>query len=43
VHERISWTPQPDGTVRQLWEQSADGSRWRVVFDGRYVRQRPAS
>jgi hypothetical protein len=43
VQERISWTPQPDGTVRQLWEQSADGSRWRVVFDGRYVRQRPAS
>jgi hypothetical protein len=42
VHERITWMAQPDGTVRQLWEQSGDGSRWRVVFDGRYVRQRPA-
>lgn len=43
LQERITWTPQPDGAVRQLWEQSSDGSRWRVVFDGRYVRQRPGS
>jgi len=37
--QRITWTPQPDGRVRQLWESSTDGGRnWRVVFDGRYGR-----
>jgi hypothetical protein len=38
--ERISWTPRPDGTVRQLWEQSADGgATWTVAFDGIYSRR----
>lgn len=42
--ERIAWTPKPDGSVQQRWEQSPDGgSTWAVVFDGRYVRPRPAS
>ena len=37
--QRISWTPLPDGAVRQLWEQSDDeGATWTVAFDGRYVR-----
>lgn len=37
---RISWTPNPDGTVRQLWEASSDGgSNWAVLFDGLYTRQ----
>ena len=37
--QRISWTPNPDGTVRQLGEsQGADGA-WSVVFDGRYTRK----
>ncbi|WP_395702675.1 hypothetical protein [Aquabacterium sp.] len=41
--ERITWTPLPDGAVRQLWEQSTDGGRqWTVAFDGRYVRPRTA-
>ena len=22
VNDRITWTPNPDGSVRQLWEQS---------------------
>lgn len=36
---RISWTPNTDGTVRQVWEQSLDkGQTWRPVFDGRYAR-----
>lgn len=38
--ERISWTPNADGTVRQLWEQSLDeGKTWRVAFDGLYTRK----
>ena len=39
--QRITWTPAPDGSVRQLWESSSDdGGSWAVVFDGRYVRAR---
>ena len=37
--QRISWQPLPDGRVRQLWESSADGSAWTVVFDGYYTRR----
>lgn len=37
---RIRWTPNPDGTVRQLWEASTDdGANWAVLFDGLYTRQ----
>lgn len=40
--QRITWTPNPDGTVRQLWEASADGgATWSTAFDGLY-RRRPA-
>ncbi len=40
--ERITWTPMPDGSVRQLWEQSTDdGKTWAVAFDGRYVKKTP--
>ncbi len=36
---RISWTPNEDGSVRQLWETSLDdGSSWTVLFDGLYVK-----
>ena len=35
--ERISWTPNADGSVRQLWESSEDeGKTWTVAFDGLY-------
>jgi hypothetical protein len=38
--QRIAWTPNDDGSVRQLWESSADGGKtWAVQFDGRYVRR----
>lgn len=38
--ERISWTPFPDGSVRQHWEQSRDqGLTWQTVFDGLYKRR----
>jgi len=40
VQQRITWTPAADGTVRQLWERSADGgATWSVLFDGLYKRQ----
>ena len=39
--QRITWTPNDDGSVRQLWESSADaGKSWTVVFDGKYVRRK---
>jgi hypothetical protein len=34
---RITWTPRPDGTVRQFWEISTDGGKtWQASFDGSY-------
>lgn len=36
---RITWTPNEDGSVRQLWEQTEDGETWQTVFDGKYVRR----
>lgn len=33
---RITWTPNDDGTVRQLWEASQDGQAWTILFDGLY-------
>jgi hypothetical protein len=39
IQNRISFTPNPDGSVRQLWEISRDeGKTWSVSFDGKYVR-----
>ncbi len=40
VQQRLTFHPVAADTVRQVWEQSDDGSTWRVVFNGRYVRQR---
>lgn len=38
--ERITWTPNSDGTVRQLWEQSTDGGKtWTTAFDGLYRKK----
>ncbi|MFW6088194.1 MAG: hypothetical protein ACODAB_00485 [Gemmatimonadota bacterium] len=37
VLQRITWTPDADGNVRQLWETSEDGgSSWTTAFDGTY-------
>ncbi|MEP6656226.1 MAG: hypothetical protein ABJC33_03270 [Betaproteobacteria bacterium] len=37
--QRITWTPLPDGRVRQLWETSSDGAKtWTTVFDGYYSK-----
>ena len=39
VLHRISWTPQEDDRVRQLWEASQDGGEsGHVSFDGLYTR-----
>lgn len=37
---RITWSKQPNGNVRQLWETSADeGKTWSASFDGMYTRK----
>jgi hypothetical protein len=36
---RITWTPNDDGTVRQHWQVSTDrGETWHTSFDGVYRR-----
>jgi tetratricopeptide (TPR) repeat protein len=36
---KVTWTPNNDETVRQHWQQSADGGgTWNTVFDGIYTR-----
>ncbi len=38
--QRITWTPNADGTVRQHWEVSTDeGATWTTAFDGEYRRR----
>lgn len=36
----ITWTDNPDGTVRQHWQQSRDGGKtWATSFDGLYKKR----
>lgn len=38
--EKITWTPNADGSVRQHWEQSKDGGKtWTTAFDGLYRKK----
>ena len=37
--QRISWTPNNDGSVRQLWESRDSAGSWSTVFDGHYTRR----
>lgn len=37
--QRITWTPNDDGSVRQLWEAQDDKGAWSVAFDARYTRK----
>jgi hypothetical protein len=38
--DRITWTDNEDGTVRQHWERTTDGGKtWSNVFDGLYKRK----
>ncbi len=39
VLDRLTWTPLPDGRVRQVWEVSSDGGQtWKPAFVGLYSR-----
>jgi hypothetical protein len=39
VTDRIVWTPEPNGHVRQVWDSTLDdGKSWQIIFDGTYVR-----
>ncbi|CCQ11603.1 hypothetical protein PALB_25040 [Pseudoalteromonas luteoviolacea B = ATCC 29581] len=38
VTQKITWTPQVDGSVRQLWEMKGVEGNWQILFDGKYVR-----
>jgi hypothetical protein len=39
VTDRITFTPRPDGSVRQWWQVSRDGgATWTTSFDGIYRR-----
>lgn len=39
--QRVTWSPLPDGRVRQFWESSTDGGKtWTVAFDGYYEKKR---
>jgi hypothetical protein len=35
--QRITWTPNKDGSVRQLWESTNAKGEWTVAFDGMYT------
>lgn len=37
THHRITWTPNPDGSVRQHWESLNENKGWDTQFDGRYT------
>jgi hypothetical protein len=37
--QRITWTPNADGSVRQLWESTDAKGAWTIAFDGKYTKQ----
>jgi hypothetical protein len=39
VRNRITWSREREGRVRQLWEQSTPDGKWSIVFDGLYSRK----
>ncbi|HEY5852051.1 MAG TPA: hypothetical protein VIT62_14955 [Lysobacter sp.] len=41
TRHRITWTPNPDGSVRQFWESTDASGRWTVAFDGLYKKKTP--
>jgi hypothetical protein len=43
IPQRITWSPGPQGSVRQLWEQQGPDGTWTVVFDGTYVKKQRAT
>lgn len=40
IMDRISWVPQDDGAVQQIWDQSTDGGKtWQTGFLGIYRKK----
>jgi hypothetical protein len=39
TQHRITWSPNADGSVRQLWESTDTTGQWTVAFDGKYTRK----
>jgi hypothetical protein len=40
IINRLTWTPLPDGKVKQQWETSTNtGKTWKTIFVGIYERQ----
>jgi hypothetical protein len=39
VKQRITWSPNVDGSVRQLWESTDSKGQWVVAFDGLYTKK----
>lgn len=37
--QRITWTPNADGTVRQFWESADPDGTWKASFDGLYRKK----
>ncbi len=41
---RITWTPMPDRSIRQLWQvKDKPDAEWRTLFDGKYSARSAAS
>lgn len=39
ARQRITWTPNADGSVRQHWQAADAIGEWSTVFDGLYTRK----
>lgn len=39
ARQRIRWTPNADGSVRQHWQSQTAGGDWQTVFDGLYRKR----
>ena len=40
ARQRITWSQNSDGSIRQLWESSTDdGNTWAISFDGTYRKR----
>ena len=39
LRQRITWTPLPDGRVRQFWETAPPDGEFKAAFEGFYARR----
>jgi hypothetical protein len=40
IQHRLSFTRRGDGTIRQFWQTSSDGTSWQTAFEGIYTRRK---